>query len=379
MFAHIFTTRLKRLIRDPQMVFWTLMFPLILGTFFNMGLRNINNSEAFHPVNIAVVADNSYQKNSDFKAILEDVSTGDDRIFNLTATTKENANQLLGDNKIDGYITVGDKIDMTVSKTGINQSILKAFLDNYSQTSSAITSIIKTDPSALQRGLLEEVGKSEEYTKEVSGTSAKPDNVVNYFYTLIAMACMYGGFWGMQEVTDIQANLSKRAARVNVAPVHKLKTFLYSMSASFVIQFAEMLVLLAYLCFGFKIDFGPKTGFVILTTFIGSILGLSFGAFISAMIKKGEGIKVAVLLCVSMAGSFLSGMMMQNVKYIIAQNVPFLSYINPVNLLTDAFYCLYYYDSFNRYALNMSLIGVMIVIFCSATYFIIRRQKYANI
>ncbi len=43
--------------------------------------------------------------------------------------------------------------------------------------------------------------------------NAPPDNSLSYFYSLIAMACLYGSFWGMNEVTDIQANLSDRAAR----------------------------------------------------------------------------------------------------------------------------------------------------------------------
>ena len=69
------------------------------------------------------------------------------------------------------------------------------------------------------------LGDRQQYITEVSGTSAEPDNILNYFYTLIAMACFYGGFLGMREITDIQADISALAARVNAAPVHKLKPF----------------------------------------------------------------------------------------------------------------------------------------------------------
>lgn len=379
MFAHIFTARLKCLIRDRQTVFWTLLFPLILATFFNMAFSNLNSNEVFHPIDVAVVNDAGYRQNKDFKSVLEGVSKGDDRIFNLTAVAGQEADKLLNDGKIKGYITVGSQIKLTVNTSGLNQDIIKSFLDNYQKTASAAKSIISQNPASVQNGLLNDLSVQKEYTREVSGTSASPNNVLNYFYSLIAMSCLYGGFFGLKEVSDIQANLSQRAARVNVAPVHKLRIFLINMSAALLVHFTEMLLLLAYLYFGLKVDFGAKAGLVLLTTFVGSVTGITLGAFVSALIPKGEGIKVAVLLAVSMIGSFLSGMMYQDIKYIVAQNVPILSYVNPVNLLTDAFYSLYYYDTFSRYTLNIGLLGIFVFVLCTGSYLIIRRQKYASI
>ena len=72
-------------------------------------------------------------------------------------------------------------------------------------------------------------------------------------------------------------------------------------------------------------------------------------------------------------------MMFLDMKYIVAQRLPILSYLNPVNLLTDAFYSLYYYDTLTRYLLNIGILGIFIVIFCAGTYFIIRRRQYASL
>ncbi|WP_444658213.1 ABC transporter permease [Caproiciproducens sp. R2] len=379
MFQHLFTARLKCLIRDRQMMFWTLLFPLLLATFFNMALSNLNNTEAFHPIDIAVVDNDRYRQSKDFQSVLEEVSQGEDRIFNLTKTDGEKAERLLDDGKIKAYVTVGTEIGMTVRESGLSQNIVRAFLNSYSQTSSAVASIVRENPASIKDGLIDAVSARGEYTREVSGSSAEPNNVLNYFYSLIAMSCLYGGFLGLKEVADVQADLSQRAARVNVAPVHKLKIFLYNVCAAILLHFSEMLVLLAYLYFGLKIDFGPKSLFVLLTTFAGSVLGVSFGAFVSALVKKGEGIKVAVLLAVSMAGSFLAGMMFEDMKYIVAQNAPVLSYLNPVNLLTDAFYSLYYYDVMTRYGWNMAAVCAYALLFCLGSYFMIRRQKYASL
>jgi ABC-2 type transport system permease protein len=378
MFAHIFIYRLKCLLRDKETIFWTLLFPLLLAVFFNIAFANLNKGEKFKAINIAVVDDVNYQSNQYFKTALNEASQGDNRLFNLTVASKERADQLLINNSISGYIVVENPINLVVNRSGLNQNIIKSFIDNYMQTVSSVNSILLADPTKQQE-LLSSLGDRQQYITEISGTAAEPNNILNYFYTLIAMACFYGGFLGMREITDIQADISPLAARINVAPVHKLKTIISSMSASLLIHLTEMLLLLIFLRFVLQVDFGSKIGFVILTTVIGSIAGVTFGALISALVKKSEGIKVAILIGVTMFGSFLAGMMYQNIKYIVAQKIPVLSYLNPVNLLTDAFYCLYYYDTFSRYALNMGILSIFIVIFCVGTYFIIRRRKYASL
>lgn len=378
MFFHIFTNRLKCLLRDRMMIFWTLLFPILLAVFFNMSLRNIASSETFRPVPTAVVNDAGYQKNAGFRSALKSVSEGKDKIFSLTETTRKNAEKLLEDGKIAGYLTVGDKIKIVVNRSDFDQSIIKSFVDSYLQTSSAAESILKANPPA-RSGLIAGLSGETDYLKAVSGGSADPDPSLNYFYSLIAMACLYGGFWGMKEVMDIQANQSQRAARVNLAPVRKLKTFLSGMAASLAIAFAEMLALLAFLRFALNLDFGPKAGLVIFTSFVGSVVGLSFGAFLSSLVKAGENMKVGILISGTMFCSFLSGMMYQDMKYIVEKNAPVLGYLNPVNLLTDSFYCLYYYDTYGRYLLNIGLLGAFVLLFCAGTYFVIRREKYASL
>ena len=379
MFQHIYITRLKCILRDRTLVFWTLVFPIVLAVFFKMGFSNLITAESFHPFPVAVVNDSAYQKNESFRSTLKSVSEGKERLFILTETTKETAEKLLDDHKIFGYLTVGQKISVTVQNTGFEQSILRSFADSYMQTASAAGSILSSNPSAGKK-LAESLKKQLEYTRETSGGSAPPDKTLNYFYSLIGMACLYGGVWGLKEVNDIQANLSERAARVNLAPVHKLKMFTTSMCASLTVHFSEILVFLLFLRYCLNIGFGTKTWLVILTSFVGSMVGLAFGAFVGAAVKTdSEGIKTAVLFGSSMLGSFLAGMMYQDMKYIISQNAPIIGYLNPVNLLTDSYYCLYYYSTYSRYALNMVLLCAFVLLFGTFTYFIIRRQKYASL
>jgi ABC-2 type transport system permease protein len=155
--------------------------------------------------------------------------------------------------------------------------------------------------------------------------------------------------------------------------------FGYALCVATAVQFAVILVQISYITLVLKVDFGNRLGYILLTCLIGCFTGVSFGAMIGAAVKKSEGIKTAVLIAVSMALSFLSGMMMIDLKYIIKERYPLLSFLNPSNLITDAFYSLYYFDSLNRYFVNISLLVVYSIIFYAVTYFILRRQKYASL
>ena len=78
MFMHIFRYRLKKLLRTKEMIFWTLAFPIILATFFNLPFKNLDSSEGFEPAETAVVVSREYQDNAFFRSVLEEVSAGED-------------------------------------------------------------------------------------------------------------------------------------------------------------------------------------------------------------------------------------------------------------------------------------------------------------
>lgn len=380
MFKHIFITRIKCLIRDKQLIFWSLIFPIVLATLFKIAFANLSSNETFKAIDIAVINNQDYQQNQGFKAVMKQVSKkGPDKLFNITFTEEKNAKELLKNSKIAGYIYLNPEINLVVKSSGLTQTIIKTFLDNYKQSESTIASIIKVNPNAMSPSLIKDVSTYKQYTKEISPSRGEPNTILNYFYTLIAMACLYGGFFGLKEITDIQGDLSKRAARINMAPVHKMKVFMYGLTAAFLIQFIEILILLAYLYFVLKIDFGNQLPYILLLCFIGCLTGVSLGTMVSALVKKNEGTKVGILIAVSMTGCFLAGMQYANMKYIVQKNIPILAYINPATLITDGFYTLYYYNTHERFFINISILAVLSIVFCLLTYWIIRRQKYASL
>lgn len=382
MFIHNYLYRLKCILRDKQTMFWTLIFPIVLATLFNMAFSNLSNAENFSEIKIGIVNDEEYKKSTEFIQAIESVSnsnsSSDIDLFDVKYVTKEEGQQLLDDSKIEGYIYIKDGINLVVKETGINKTIIKSFLDDFKQTTSTVTRIISSNPSAVEK-VVSGISKRENFLKEAPIGNATPDTVVNYFYTLIAMACLYGSFCGLKEVTALQANLSSQGARLNMAPTHKMKVFLSSVAAATTVQLGVIFILLGYLTLGLKISFGNQLGYIALTCLVGTITGVTFGTCVASVVKKGEGIKIAILIGLSMIMSFLSGMMQDKIKYIVTQKAPIVGYLNPANLITDSFYSLYYYNTHTQFFTNIALLCLFSVVFSIITYLVIRRRKYASL
>jgi ABC-2 type transport system permease protein len=55
MFRHNFLYSLRILFRNRSVIFWIFAFPILLAVLFYMAFSNLESSEAFQPIDIAVV------------------------------------------------------------------------------------------------------------------------------------------------------------------------------------------------------------------------------------------------------------------------------------------------------------------------------------
>ena len=305
MFAHNYIYRMKCILRDRQTIFWTLLFPIILAILFNLSLRNISSAETFSKIKIGIVNNEEFNSNTAFKEAISSASNsaknpGKSNLFEVKYTSKEELEKLLQDNKIEGYIYFDNGLKLFVKKSGLNQTIIKSFLDDYKQTSSTIHTIISRDPYVNHKSMAGSISGRYDFLREVSAGNESPDTTVNYFYALIAMACLYGGFMGLNEVIAIQGDLSPQGARINVAPTHKLKVFAVSILAAATVSLFNIFTLLAFLIFILKINFGTQIGYILLTCVVGTLTGVTFGTCVGSVVKGGEGVKVGLLIGLSM-------------------------------------------------------------------------------
>ena len=290
MFKHLFINKLKILLRNKAMLFWTLIFPFVLGTFFYLALGNVGKAFEMEIIPIAVVDNQHYQDNKILKEIISSLSEeNENKLFNTSYVSETEAKKLLDNDEIDGYIFSyeNNKSKMIVKTNGINQTIIKSVLDEYYQMSSAANQMINYNPKVLYNGMLEKLYKNNNYV--IDDSNEKIDFSINYFFTLIAMTCLYGSLIGLEVIKDAEANLSKKGARMCISPVNKFKMITTGLLAGYTIQLMALALLFMYLIFVFNVNFGNQILPTALLAIVGCLAGTSLGAFVGVSNKKSEG------------------------------------------------------------------------------------------
>ena len=69
MFVHNFKYSLKILFKNKGLLFWTFIFPIILGTLFNLAFSNIEKTETFNKIDVAITPNNNSYIKSTFKVL----------------------------------------------------------------------------------------------------------------------------------------------------------------------------------------------------------------------------------------------------------------------------------------------------------------------
>lgn len=379
--SQIFKYNLKQLLHDRGGLFWIILFPIILGTFFKAAFSNITAGEQFQEIPVAIVNEQGTMSDGFMETVKELDKEGENRFLKAIYCDKKQALSLLKKEKVDGIIQVKDSISLTVSSdmssAKLNQSILSAFIEEYQMNYQAIEKIIKTTPEKLPEAL-DILQENTAYNKEVSyGKNA--DTYDQYFYNLLAMVSMYCGTAGCLIAIHNQGNLSAIGARKNVSPTHKMKDITGELAANVLFRFVCILISFAFIVLVLGIPLHTRLPFALLAIFAGCLTGMTFGFFIGAIGNMNENVKTGIVMVVTMTGSFLSGLMAGNMRIIVDTYCPIINRINPTALISDMFYSLAIYDSLDRYFENLITLIILSALFCIGGFLLTRRKKYANI
>ena len=393
MFIHNFKYSLKTLFRNKALIFWTFAFPIILGTFFNMAFSNIESSEKLDIINIAIIKNDDFNNNEIFKTAFEELSdkNNDDRLFETRYTTEEEAKKLLEDEEIVGYMKlVNDVPKLIFTTSGINETIFKYVSEEIAQTSNIIKNLSEEeikkemiagnyniDYESIYNNVIELTEEDDVRLNNVSNSNLGYTMIE--FYTLIAMACLYGGILGAVAINQNLANMTNQGKRVSVSPTSKGKIILSSVLASYITQLVGVALLFLYTIFVLKVDYGNKLGLDIALAMAGSLAGLSLGVAVATTIKSNDNVKTGIIIAITMLGCYLSGMMGITMKYIIDKNIPIINKLNPASMITDGFYSLYYYDTLDRYIFDIGSLLIFAFVLIAISYISLRRQKYDSI
>ena len=251
-------------------------------------------------------------------------------------------------------------------------------LESYTEGKQTLEDVAELHPEGMEAAV-RQMSDYGPVTEEVSLGGRTTNTTAQFFYAMIGMACLYGCFIGYRSAMDLQANLSALAARRCVSPVHRMGWILSETTVSFSLHFINMLILLAYMKYILRLELTSAYVEMLPAVIIGSMIGVTMGMFITSIGKMGEGVKIGIMIGVSMVMSFLAGLMNADVKNAVDRNVPLLNRINPAALISDALYCLNVYDAPERYMQDIVILSVMCVLLLTGTFLIVRRERYGSI
>ncbi len=376
MFLHNLKYEFLQTLRQKEIIGWMMIFPIVLSTLFSLAFGNLYDKDiAFSEIPVAVV---EIKPDAAFKEVMDEFSSGDNALFDTQYTDDETAKELLKSGDISSIIYVDTELSMAVSANGLMPSITRSFLDQYNSQKAIITDTITSNPEKLQ-DVITALSSEINSIDTIPLTSGNMNPYASYFQNLIAMVALFGTTSGLFAATSNQGNLSAIGARKCVSPAHKLKSTIASFLSAFFVQTFCTFLCITYIQFILNIDMGDKILMLYISGIIGAFTGTSLGFMIGSIGRMSEGAKLGICMSVTMGCCFLSGLMVGEMKAIIAEHCPIINKINPAALISDLFYCLTIYDNYSRYTqIIVSLIS-MSIIFLAGGFLLTRRKKYASI
>lgn len=379
MFIHNFKYSLKILLKNKSLLFWSFIFPIILGTLFKLAFSNIEKKETLSTFDIAIVENEEFNNNLMYKKTFETLGNpnNDERLFNIKYVSIEEAKKLLEESNVVGYLILKDnKPTIYVNNSGINETVLKVIVERITNKITIYQKLINKDVDINTINSIVNEVENDIKIKDISSNNLSYTNIE--YYTLLAMTSLYGGLISMFLSNKHSANISSVGKRTSVSKLSKNKLILSNLLASYLVQVLGLIIVYLYSLFILKVDFGTHNNYIILLLLVGSLCGLSIGTFIASF-KVSENTKTGILIAFTMISCFFAGMYGITMKYLVDKSVPFINKINPTGLITDGFYSLYYYESYSRYFTDIISLIIISVILVSISLISLRRNKYDSI
>lgn len=383
----LFILNLKKLLKNKEIVFWALLFPIILSTIFHIVFDGIRNRDNFETLKVNYVSTNFTAVDKAF--LVEEMLTnkaeyikneGTDKaqtvkIFALSEKTKAEAEKEFKKDKTIYFYKEDGAFKIKASSQNISTAILQTFIDDYQNFIKVTTLLVAESNGTLSfQDAMNKHVASYAYTYDFDSGDKKIDYVNNYHYTVLAMAIIYGAFLATEQAKIFQPNSFAFAKRVTVSGASRAKLLVSALLSSLVVQTAIIALYIAILVFIFKVTFA-NIGLALLAALIGVILVNINGFFIGIVFNKlSQNAVIAIIILAGTIGGFLSGMMISSMKFFVGTKMPLLSYININALISDSFVSLDF-GNMTRYWNNMLAMTVIGVILFGVTLIKFNRES----
>ena len=408
----IYVLYIKKMLRTKSILFWSLAFPIVLGTLFYFAFSNIYGDQAAKAMKVAVVGENAEEH--PFTKVLRELTYDDgSKMIDITFTDSEEAFRMLDESTkgdamakaifgssfekdkeeengssetsgttkhVIGVIELSGKsgVALTIKENDMYQSILSGIVSAYRQKADFLQDSAKRGEEAFAEAV-ELVSGDIKFVASKGMNGENKDPFVAYFYNLIAMMCMLGSTVALNMFVSVLPNETNTGLRIGASGVSRVKYDIAIFLALFTLQAFCTSIALIYLIPILGINFGGNIGMIILTTMLGNLLGISLGYMVSHIGHFSFKKKDTILTIITLGGGAISGLYAVQLKAVIEAKAPIINRINPMSVITDAFYSLNMFGTGDRYLrAALTMIGMTIVLFIIGVL-LGRRNQYESL
>ena len=346
--------------KNKELIFWTFGFPIIMATLFYFAFSNIIPDTGFSTTKVAFVDSAENQLSPAYHLAIEGV----EEVETKFTDNLDDAKAMLQNDEVASIIYFENATDypkILARKNGGDATVIQN---------------IMTEAEQMQRALQD--GRLLLPANVRKADDASTDYIMVEFYTLLAMACLYGGMIATKTTDKNLANMTASGKRIAVSAVSKTKIILGGLLTSYIVQLIGLTLLFAYLTLVLRLNFGPNLPTIIPFTMVGALAGLTLGMFVSVVFKVSENTKDGILSGITMLGCFFGGMMGPSMKYLTDTSMPIVNKINPSAIISDGYYAITSGDA-GRLWFNIASLLIFTAILSVISIAILRRQKYDSL
>lgn len=266
----------------------------------------------------------------------------------------------------------------------VNRAILESVVTSYLQSEALIEELATHDPVALSDPTTIEntLGLSVS-VREVSLTHAQPDSMVRFYYALLGMASIFAAQLAGESVWHLQPTSSAAGARRAVSGTSRMRLLIPIIGACWAVSTTFLAIAFGYICLTAHIDFSGREGLCLVGIAAASLLSCGIGALVGALPgRMGSDSRRGILTALTCLLSLFAGLYGEPTMELadtVAHVFPAATWLNPVCLIRDLFYTVYYYDTLVPFSLRLAACAGIAAVLLAVSAACMRRSAHEHL
>lgn len=266
----------------------------------------------------------------------------------------------------------------------VNRAILESVVTSYLQSEALIEELATHDPVALSDPTTIEnaLGLSVS-VREVSLTHAQPDSMVRFYYALLGMASIFAAQLAGESVWHLQPTSSAAGARRAVSGTSRMRLLIPTIGACWAVSTTFLAIAFGYICLTAHIDFSGREGLCLVGIAASSLLSCGIGALMGALPgRMGSDSRRGILTALTCLLSLFAGLYGEPTMELadtVAHVFPAATWLNPVCLIRDLFYTVYYYDTLVPFSLRLAACAGIAAVLLAVSAACMRRSAHEHL